>query len=244
MYTYALYAPILCCLPSNQWSSCLSSSPIVVAPVVDVEWSANFFLLQKSSVDFMDDARLRHSPAHSCKTSNGLLERFKGGKKRLAVRVPSSHNIDLSDVRRCFKMPGNAAPHRRRRHRGSGRASERATSSSPPSPERIDRSRISGRRRLHSFGSGRPRRPPARPSNVRGGGAWCFDGRSARSERKTFLFHIHVGTLHRASRRRPPRPRPDAERERLFPYFHNLIDNDRNGTDGRVGWVDQGWQPW
>ena len=125
MYTYALYAPILCCLPSNQWSSCLSSSPIVVAPVVDVEWSANFFLLQKSSVDFMDDARLRHSPAHSCKTSNGLLERFKGGKKRLAVRVLSSHNIDLSDVRRCFKMPGNAAPHSRRRHRGSGRASER-----------------------------------------------------------------------------------------------------------------------
>ena len=56
MYTYVLYAPILCCLPSNQWSSCLSSSPIVVAPVVDVEWSANFFLLQKSSVDFMDDA--------------------------------------------------------------------------------------------------------------------------------------------------------------------------------------------
>ena len=80
----------------------------------------------------------------------------------------------------------------------------------------------------------------ARPSNVREEGAWCFDGRS---ERKTLLFHIHVGTLHRASRRRP-RPRTDAERGRLFPYFHNLIDNDRNGTDGRVGWVDQGWQPW
>ena len=76
----------------------------------------------------------------------------------------------------------------------------------------------------------------ARPSNVHEGRAVCFDGRSRWSKRKTFLFHIHVGTLHRASRRRP-RPRTDAERERLFPYFHNLIDNDRNGTDGRKGRV-------
>ena len=156
-----LYVPILCCRPSSHWSSCLSSSIITTAAV----GSANFFLLQKSSVDFMEDDRLRHSPAHSCKNDIFWLVTAARGRYRtlhwLFSQPASSHSpsIRLIDVdvvvvaSKCQKMQSRA----------SERASERARSSYSPSHSSSDRNERS--RRLHSLGSGSPR-----PSAVRGAG--------------------------------------------------------------------------